>query len=33
MLRVERFVEPCGDVPPAELEGVYYRQNTGRKAA
>ena len=24
-----RLYEACGDIPPAELEDAYYRQNTG----
>ena len=24
-----RLYETCGDIPPAELEDAYYRQNTG----
>jgi putative transposase len=24
-----RLFEACGDIPPAELEAAYYRQNTG----
>jgi putative transposase len=24
-----RLYETCGDIPPAELEHAYYRQNTG----
>ena len=25
----QRLFEACGDIPPAELEAVYYRQNSG----
>jgi putative transposase len=25
----QRLFEACGDIPPAELEAAYYRQNTG----
>jgi len=25
----QRLFEACGDIPPAELETAYYRQNTG----
>jgi transposase InsO family protein len=24
-----RLLEACGDIPPADLEAAYYRQNTG----
>jgi putative transposase len=24
-----RLYEACGDIPPAELENAYYRQNAG----
>jgi putative transposase len=24
----QRLFEACGDIPPAELEAAYYRQNT-----
>jgi putative transposase len=25
----QRLLETCGDIPPAELETAYYRQNPG----
>jgi transposase InsO family protein len=28
-----RLYEMCGDIPPAELEDAYYRQNTGQNEA
>jgi putative transposase len=28
-----RLYETCGDIPPAELEDAYYRQNTGQNEA
>ena len=28
-----RLYETCGDIPPAELEDAYYRQNTGLNEA